>query len=163
MRILDAGCKEGWTGDHLLQVYPGQIVVQSVELLDKFVTYAKTLGREHVQQGDICALPPGWTGLFDLVVCRHVLGLVESVEKAFCELHRVSKGFVYIITHIPGNEKKHYQCMETVEDLETLLSLVDAQVLYFGPNPKQHRYQDRHRVEYIILTKVRNPLSYYDP
>mgnify|MGYP001439511027 CR=1 FL=1 len=154
LNVLDAGCKEGWTGEYLLQNKQAGRVT-SIELLDKFVQYAQNLGRTHVIQGDVCCMDAAWEQQFDLVICRHVLGLVQNAEQAVRELHRVSKRWVYLITHIPGNEKKHYSLLERPN---TLLSWVDDMkfhVRFFAANPKQFRYKDAHRVEYVLLTERR--------
>ena len=93
------------------------------------VEYAKKKNRP-VEYGDVCDLDiPDRT--YNVSFAHHLLGLVPDYEKAYAEMLRVIKagGFVVTLDNIPGNPRKHYQIMESSEQLR---KIIDAASLHIN-------------------------------
>lgn len=93
--VLDVGCANGGVSRELLGKTGCKI--EGVELLDLLVDMGndenKKLGlddRFSIQQGDITDIPFA-DETFDFVFCDDVIGMVDDLEKAFAECHRVLK------------------------------------------------------------------------
>jgi len=101
-RILDAGCGTGEGARRFAEYYPGAKVL-GVDVIDahldlareRSTAFAPRLSFEHRSIFGL-ELPEG---LFDLVVCRHVLQSIPQPEKVLAELARVTRpgGYLHVI------------------------------------------------------------------
>ena len=94
LEILDVGCGTGEITDRLAAMYPEAKLV-AVDLIEEHLEVARrgSAGhgaRIHYRKADAFALPFG-DGVFDLVVCRHMLQAVPRPEAAMAEMVRVTK------------------------------------------------------------------------
>jgi ubiquinone/menaquinone biosynthesis C-methylase UbiE len=82
---------------------------------------------------------------FDIVFSHHVLGLCPDYLQAYRELIRVTKPGGYIITlnDIPGNKKKHYSLIKSVDELTILLDKC--------PDHKKLFYDYKNYPEFIVI------------
>lgn len=157
--ILDAGCKEGWTGEYLINEWDCNKDRQiGLELSAEQVEYAHTMKRSWVKQGNVCAMISLGNNVFDLVLSRHVLGLTEDAFQAMVEMWRVLKpgGLLYVITHIPGNIKKHYSYISNKSVVDEWLKekvFCPRTEIHYGWNPKFNEHQDNKRKELVIFLR----------
>lgn len=93
--VLDIGCANGGVSRELLEKTGCRI--EGVEILDLLVEMGndenKKLGvdgRFSIQQGSIIDIPFEHE-TFDFVFCDDVIGMVDDLDKAFAECHRVLK------------------------------------------------------------------------
>lgn len=101
---LDIGAGEGYhTEDLMLMGYKAY----GIELLEKRVRDAHSLGRSYIEQGDAHKLPWG-DGMFDLVFMHEVLEHCAYPAKALGEIHRVLKSGKPFVISLPleGHWKK---------------------------------------------------------
>lgn len=96
VRVLDAGCGEGFNAALLEKRMPGVKIVL-LDVSEEALEYARTLcsGRCEFQTGSVLELPFP-EGAFDLVLCTEVLEHLERPEQALSELLRVSSDRVLI-------------------------------------------------------------------
>lgn len=157
--ILDAGCKEGWTSEFLITERGANPRRQmGLELCEEQVEYAHSRNRYWVRQGDVCNMFLFGDGMFDLVLCRHVLGLTKDPFLALKEIFRVTKngGYIYVLFHIPGNHKKHYCYIPDKKVVNRWLKdpAMNPHVKkFYGANPKRNKHQDPRRTEWVIFLK----------
>ncbi len=94
IKILDAGCRDGWTIEFLNSLGYNDVI--GVELFDEYVNYCNSLGRKAVK-GDLHKLEFS-DNSFDFVYCRHVLEHTLDPIAVINELLRVTKpkGAIYV-------------------------------------------------------------------
>ncbi len=93
--VLDAGCGEGFTLDHLQKEKIGK-VFEGIEYDGQAVLLANVMyPKIKIIKGDIYKLPYK-NNSFDLVICTEVLEHLENPKKAYRELLRVSRKYVLI-------------------------------------------------------------------
>jgi SAM-dependent methyltransferase len=97
--ILDAGCGTGAILKKLGN--PGKSV--GIDLAPEAISLCQKRGLNHVQQGDICALPFA-DALFDGVICSSVLyhQWVKDVPGAIREFHRVLRPGGLLLLNVPA-------------------------------------------------------------
>lgn len=155
-KILDAGCKEAWTSQYLRQKYGlGNCV--NIEIDIDQTVYAKSMNRSEIVCGDICDIPFNDRS-FNLVLCRHVLGLTRNAWIAMQEIQRVTKigGYMYVITHVPGNVDKHYSYISDTSVIDGWLmhqELCKCHQIFYDVNPYQYKAQDKKRKEIVIFLR----------
>ena len=101
VRILDAGCGEGFIDSMLLRKFP-EIQITGVEYLDDVLKIAKEMNPEVTYvQGDITELQfPDKE--FDIVLCTEVLEHIPNPNVALQELIRVTnKNLLITVPHEP--------------------------------------------------------------
>lgn len=159
-RILDAGCKEGWTNEYLIKEWGCYRKNQvGLEFSKSQVEYAYSMGRDWVVQGDVCDLNRKWeNNSFDLILCRHVLGLTSDAFSALLSMWNVLKvkGLLYVVTHIPGNKKKHFSYIPDKNVIDVWLQdpiIRSHEKLWYGWNPKYNENQDKGRKELVIFLR----------
>lgn len=158
-KVLDAGCKEGWTNEYLIKEW-GFFAKNQVglEVSRKQVSYANSIGRKWVVQGNVCDLN-GWRkNHFDLILCRHVLGLTQDAYVALVSMWDILKvrGLLYVITHIPGNRKKHFSYIPDKSVVDKWLEDPVFQPhtkMYYDWNPKRDENQDKRRKELVMFLR----------
>lgn len=117
-KILDAGTKDGqfpkW------RVEEGDYCI-GIEIDDNYVEYAQSRKRP-VIKGDVCNIKFD-NNIFDIVFSHHVLGLCPSYFRAYNEMLRVCKPYGYVVTlaDVPGNPKKHYSMVFSVEEVKNII------------------------------------------
>jgi SAM-dependent methyltransferase len=124
--VLDCGTKDGQ--------FPAWLVEQGydaigIEISEPYVEYA--VGRNRpVEHGDVCKLHFKDRS-FNVAFAHHLLGLVPDYQLAYEEMIRTVKAGGYIITldNIPGNPRKHFQLVESAEQLS---AMVDSASLNVG-------------------------------
>lgn len=91
VRILDAGCGEGFIDRLIIDRYPG-VRITGLEFTKEAITIAKATNPsvEYIQ-GDVCNMPFKDRS-FDFVLCTEVLEHLQDPEKAMKEIMRVSTG-----------------------------------------------------------------------
>ncbi len=101
LSILEAGCGEGHFTNFLRNVYTTS-EIDAFDVSEKVVKQAKsTLDNINFKVGSIYSIDAS-EGQYDLVVASEVLEHLETPEKAFGELMRVSSAFVLItVPHEP--------------------------------------------------------------
>lgn len=118
-KVLDCGTKDGqftqWLNNQ------GHECV-GIEIDQQYVDFAKSKNR-NVIYGDICNINYKW-GTFDVVFAHHVLGLCPDIKKAISEMLRVTKngGIVIFLIQIPGNPRKHYSLLNSVQELNDIIN-----------------------------------------
>ena len=103
MRILDAGCGEGFISNFLInKLGDERIEFVGLELNAEAIRIAKTKNpKMSFVQGDICKMPFE-TEAFDIVICTEVLEHLQSPEAALSELIRVSRQAIIVtVPHEP--------------------------------------------------------------
>ncbi len=99
VRILDAGCGEGFTLKRLLSKGVGE-VLEGIDVQAEAVNLGKKSHPElNLREGSVYALPYE-DGSFDVVLCTEVLEHLARPEDALKELHRVSSK--YVIVTVPN-------------------------------------------------------------
>ncbi len=96
VRVLDAGCGEGFNAAMLEKRMPGARIVL-LDMSGEALEYARTLCSGHCEfrLGSVLELSFP-EAAFDLVLCTEVLEHLEEPEQALSELLRVSSGRVLI-------------------------------------------------------------------
>lgn len=103
IRILDAGCGEGFISNLLIDELGNErIEIVGLELNAEAIRIAKTKNpKMSFVQGDICKMPFE-TEAFDIVICTEVLEHLQSPEAALSELIRVSRQAIIVtVPHEP--------------------------------------------------------------
>ncbi len=129
IKILDAGCRDGWTIEFLNSL--GYTNVTGLELFDEYVNYCNERGRKAVK-GDVHDLEFK-EGIFDFVYCRHTLEHCLDPVKVIGEFLRVTKkgGAVYISFPLESETfGKHTTAIPNVEAVNAILSKIK---LKFNP------------------------------
>lgn len=153
--VLDCGTKDGQFPEYLVE--QGYEAL-GIEISEPYVEYAKSRGRP-VDFGDVCKLEiPDRT--YNVAFAHHLLGLVPDYTLAYAEMLRVIKAGGYVVTldNIPGNPRKHYQIVETPEQLNDIISNATDQleevvdVVFFDKFPMRLEHGDEFLV---ILQKTR--------
>lgn len=121
-KVLDCGTKDGQFAEWLQEQGHDSI---GIEIDDQYVEYASLLYRP-VMKGNVCNIEVK-DNSFDIVFNHHVLGLCPDYKKAYQEMIRVCKpnGLVVSCNDIPGNPKKHYSLIQSVEELDNLFKDID--------------------------------------
>lgn len=132
MTVLDVGTKDCQFPEYLLKTKNVKAAI-GVEIADSYIEYATKKNRPIVK-GDACNLQfedSSW----DVVFSHHLLGLVEDNKKCLEEMIRVSKKYVVILTNIPGNKKKHYSYIDSMDTIKKWLKETNCKVVYFDKSP----------------------------
>lgn len=132
-KVLDCGTKDGQFPEWLVK--QGYDAV-GIEIADSYVKYAQDRGRP-VVKGDVCKMEYE-DNTFDFVFSHHLLGLVEDYYKGLSEMFRITKvgGFMMTLNDVPGNPKKHYSYIKSMDTIMEYLSRMEKhKVIYIGPNP----------------------------
>lgn len=141
--VLDVGTKDGqfpeWLNDNGYNSY-------GIDVDPKYVDYAREKKRP-VYYGNICDSDIK-INTFDVVFNHHVLGLTPSITKAFQEILRICKrnGFVISLFHLPGNPKKHYSLINSVDELNCILNKCPTHDVIYGDYWKNNQ-------EYVSILK----------
>ena len=101
VKILDAGCGEGFISRMIVSAFPG-VVVTGLDYTNEALEIAREMGEDVTYvQGDIMDMPFE-NKEFDIVVCTEVLEHLDDPDKAHSELLRVSKwGVLVTVPHEP--------------------------------------------------------------
>jgi len=129
IRVLDCGTKDGQ--------FPEWLVSQGYDALGidvskKYVEYAESKGRP-VMYTNVCKMH-FYDDIFNVVFSHHILGLTPDYNVALREMFRVisRNGILITLNDCPGNPKKHYHYIRSVDDLrESLNKISMCNILYF--------------------------------
>ena len=101
VRILDAGCGEGFIDSLIINRIPNVEIV-GFEFTEEAIAIAKKINPTvNYLQGDVCKMPFE-DDSFDCVICTEVLEHLSDPEKALKEMLRVSRGDLLItVPHEP--------------------------------------------------------------
>lgn len=102
LRVLDAGCGEGFMSRFILEKLNGKAEITGLEYTSEAIETAKKMSSDiRYVQGDITAMPFE-TDSFDIVICTEVLEHLNEPDSALSELLRVSKDTLIIsVPHEP--------------------------------------------------------------
>lgn len=120
--VLDCGTKDGQFPEWLIK--EGGIKKSiGIEISEEYVKYAQSKNRP-VTYGDVCDLPKGWSGRYDMVFSHHLLGLCPDYKAGLSEMWRVTKpgGYMITLNDVPGNPRKHYSL---IHDGNIFLKFID--------------------------------------
>lgn len=96
LRILDAGCGEGFLSGYMHDELGNQVDITGLEYTSEALKIAKERNKDiNFIQGDIMDMPFE-DNSFDIVVCTEVLEHLHDPAKALSQLLRVSKGVLII-------------------------------------------------------------------
>lgn len=148
--ILDCGTKDGQFPEHLIE---NGFDALGIEISEPYVKYAQGRGRA-VVYGDVCDLDiPDRS--YNVSFAHHLLGLTPDYRKAYEEMIRVVKAGGYVVTldNIPGNPRKHYEIVESAEELQEIINdasmafdeVID--VVYFDKYPLRYEHGD----EFLVV------------
>lgn len=154
--VLDCGTKDGQFPEYLAK--EGYDVL-GIEISQPYVEYAQKRGRP-VEYGDVCDLESVVDRSYNVAFAHHLLGLVPDYEKAYAEMLRVVKlgGYVVTLDNIPGNPRKHYQIVETSDQLQGIIDEATEQqeevieIVFFDAFPERLEHGDEFLV---VLQKTR--------
>jgi SAM-dependent methyltransferase len=127
--ILDAGSRDGWTVEFLNSL--GYSNVVGVELLQDYVDYCRTKGR-NVVQGDLDNLEFD-DDYFDFVYCRHVLEHCLDPIVVLSELMRITKKNGALYCSLPLEKVPHGKHTTAIPRVKTLFTLLKKLKYYYKP------------------------------
>lgn len=154
--VLDCGTKDGQFPQYLIgEGYEAL----GIEISKPYVKYAQDRGRP-VEYGDVCNLEDIPDRTYNVAFAHHLLGLVPDYEKAYVEMMRVVKAGGYVVTldNIPGNPRKHFQIVESKEQLHEIIKDaklqfdVDIETIFFDEFPLRQEHGDEFLV---VMQKTR--------
>ncbi len=154
--VLDCGTKDGQFPEHLEQT---GFKALGIEISKPYVKYAQRKGRS-VKYGDVCDLVDISDRSFNVAFSHHLLGLVPDYETAYAEMLRVVKAGGYVVTldNIPGNPRKHYQIVKSIDRLQEIVNSAILQqdevieTVFFDAYPERLEHGDEFLV---VLQKTR--------
>ena len=119
MSVLDCGTKDGQFTAWLEKQGYDSI---GIEIDDQYVKYAQSKNR-NVIKGDICNIKYK-AKTFNVTFAHHVMGLVPDYQKSIKEMIRVTKqnGIIIFCNQIPGNPRKHYCLVKSVDELSNMIN-----------------------------------------
>ena len=102
LRILDAGCGEGFMSRFLYERLDGKADITGLEYTAEAIEIAKKMNSDiEYVRGDITAMPFD-NGSFDIVICTEVLEHLEKPAAALSELLRVTSDTLFLsVPHEP--------------------------------------------------------------
>ncbi len=150
IKILDVGCRDGWTIKLFNDL--GYKNVVGTEILPDYVNYCNKKGRNAVI-GDIHKLPFN-DNKFDITYCRHTLEHSLDPIMALTELLRVTKKDGVLYCSFPLERKpygKHPIAITTITDIKKILSKVPYNKKIFVGLAKQTKIVIPEGKEAIII------------
>lgn len=120
-----------------------------LEYSQEYVRYSLNKGRP-VRYGNVCNMEFE-DNEFDIVTSHHLLGLVPSNLIALNEMFRVSKKWMYSLTSVPGNKRKHFSYLEDNSIFNQFIedNKDDCKVIYNDFISKETGYNG----EYLIIVE----------
>jgi len=134
-RVMDCGTKDCQFPEWLLDKVEYAV---GIEISEPYVKYAQERNRPIIDV-DVCDIE--FTDeSFDFMFAHHLLGLTQDFRKGLAEMYRVLKvgGFMVTLDNIPGNKRKHYSYVDSMDTVKEWLKGEDFEgheILYFDRNP----------------------------